>query len=100
MYDKLYKNIKDIPVELLYNIISYVPFCSITPKMLRLQRQRIDLYKFIKRNLLILDPNIKKDIFQNYNGEIIYTYENENTFLFIKICHLRRILDDFFSVHF
>lgn len=100
MYDILYKDMKDIPVEILYDIISYVPFGGITPKMLKLQRQRIDLYKFIKRNLLILDPNIKKDIFKNYNGESIYTYENENTFLFIKICHLRRILDDFFSVHF
>ena len=62
MYDILYKDMKDIPVEILYDFISYVPFGGITPKMLKLQRKRIDLYKFIKRNLLILDPKIKKDI--------------------------------------
>ena len=100
MYDILYKSRQDLPVEILYQIISYVPFNGITPNILKLQKQRIHLYKFIRKNLLIIDPQIKRDIFANYNGETIYTYENEHTFLFIKICHLKRVLDDFFSIHF
>lgn len=99
MYEILNK-IDVIPLEIMYEIISYVPFVELTNNILQLQRKRMRIYKCIKRYLYIDDKSLRKDIFQNYNGDDQYVFENDEHFVFIRICFLKETLEDYFALSF
>lgn len=76
-----------IPQEIIYSfIIPYIPCFGISNKNLKLQKKRIKLISYIKKILTIDDIRfIKKDILSNYQGNLDYYYEDENTYLYINL---------------
>lgn len=80
----LYKN---LPNELIYDFIfPFIPCFELTRSILRLQKKRIFLIKYIK-NFLSMDdiPSLRKYILKNYQGEHNFYYEDENTFLYCNL---------------
>lgn len=73
-----------LPSELVYEIITYIPFCEISKKTLNKIQYQIKLYNKIKKFMLIQDYNIYHDILKKYNGESEYTFENDEIYLNVE----------------
>lgn len=80
--------LKNLPKNLFYNILSYIPYNGVTEKLLRLQKKKIKIYNFISENL-----SIDKDDLKNIRGQIfsfnrfapIYFYEDQYLYITIDI---------------
>jgi len=86
MSDVLYRLQSHLPNDIIYHCV--LPLCpkfGITSNILKLQLKRIYLMKLIENNILIKNKNIKKDIFENYQGSSEYRFEENHLFLFINI---------------
>ena len=89
---------KKLPTEIIYYyIFPYIPCYGLSRSLLKLQKKRLKLVHYIQ-NLLYMDniSIIKKDILQNYNGELDYYYEDENTYLY---CNLREKNDYIYLIN-
>lgn len=99
MYDILCK-LDTLPIEIVNSLFPYVPFAGMTKEIIELQRRRMKLYKCIRRYLYIDDNTLRRDIFNNFNGGDEYVFENDEYFVFIRICFLKESLEDYFALSF
>jgi len=89
---------KKLPTEIIYDyIFPYIPCYGLSRSLLKLQKKRLKLVHYIQ-NLLYMDniSNIKKHILKNYQGELDYCYEDENTYLY---CNLREENDYIYLIN-
>lgn len=80
-------NLNDLPKELIYtNIIPYCPFVNMTKDLLQIQKKRLVLFHFIRKKLLIEnEPEIKQYVFDVYQGESSFCFENDHYFILIEL---------------
>lgn len=89
---------KILPSEIIYHFIfPYIPCYRLSRSILKLQKKRLKLISYLQSLLMIDDiSNIKKDILKNYQGELDYCYEDENTYLY---CNLREKNDYIYLIN-
>jgi len=73
-----------LPSAIVYEILTYIPFCKVSQKILEKNQYQMKLYNKIKKFLLIQDYNIYHDIFRKYNGELEYVFENDEIYLYVE----------------
>lgn len=73
-----------LPSAIVYDIITYIPFCEMNQKSLVKNNYRMKLYNKIRKFILLQDYNIYHDIFRKYNGESEYIFENNEIYLYVK----------------
>lgn len=81
--------LKNLPVEIIYHhILPYIPCYGISKNMLKLQKKRIVLAKYLEELFLMDDDRIliKRHILSCFDGNSdCYTYENNETFLYLNL---------------
>lgn len=87
-----------LPKEMIYDyIFPYIPCYGLSCSILKLQKKRLKLISYLQSLLMIDDISIiKKDILKNYQGELDYCYEDENTYLY---CNLREKNDYIYLIN-
>lgn len=87
-----------LPKEIIYGyIFPYVPCYGLSRSILKLQKKRLKLIKYIQELLLFDNISlIKKDILKNYQGDLDYCYEDENTYFY---CNLREKNDYIYLIN-
>jgi hypothetical protein len=83
---------KVLPNEIVYHcIIPYIPCFDLTRSILRLQKKKIHLIKYLKKILPGIDISVMKNhILKSYLGELDFFYENDFIYLY---CNLRKLND-------
>ena len=87
-----------LPTEIIYdNIFPYIPCYGLSRSILRRQKKRLYLIKYIE-DLLVIDDTyfIRKDILKNYDGTLDYYYEDELTYFY---CNLRKKNDYIYIIN-
>lgn len=76
----------NIPNEIFYKIISYIPRYNVDKKMLIDQKYRIKIMNRLKL-LDVFNDNIKKDVMsrQNLSKERYYEYEDTEYFISLSV---------------
>jgi len=87
-----------LPKEIIYDyIFPYIPCYGLTRVVLKKQKKRLKLIKYIQELLLFDNISvIKKDILKHYQGDLDYCYEDENTYLY---CNLREKNDYLYLIN-
>jgi len=94
-------NLNVLPKELIYtNIIPYCPFVNMTNHLLQLQKRRLVVFHFIQKKLLIENESeIKQYVFDVYQGESSFCFENDHYFILIEFNENNKI-DNFLCICF
>lgn len=75
-----------IPSEIInHYILPFIPCMNLTKEILLLQKKKIKLIKYLRKISLTEFRKIKNDILQNYKGDIEYTFEEKNHYLYINL---------------
>lgn len=81
-----------LPPCLLYHIMSFVPFCGLTKKILHTQKKKIRVFNFLRRSVSLGSDqdlvNIKRQLFGLKNIRSVFFYEDPHMYISIEVRNL------------
>lgn len=83
---------EELPRNILYHIMSFVPFCGLTKKILHTQKKKIRVFGFLRRSVSLGSDNdfanIKKELFGLKNIRSVFFYEDSHIYISIEVKNL------------